>query len=278
MCRRVTSTITAALDGVTAQVVLTVTPVLRSLVVTPGGPTVPMGESEGFTATGTFADNSTENLTTDVTWASANTATATISNAAGSTGLASALAIGTSSVSATFEGVTSSTSLTVSPAVLTSISVSPANPTVIQGQTDQFIASGIYSDKSTQDLTGLVTWSSATGSVATVSSTGLASGIAQGKSTISASYQGITGSAPLAGEPTACHIDQRRTDRHKAEGNEGCRHLQRQPPRRLAKERKLYSFVVAGKKGVFTAAKGTVIRVGKCNTPMPAQTRWSSPR
>ena len=98
------STITAALDGVTAQVVLTVTPVLRSLVVTPADPTVPMGESEGFTATGTFADNSTENLTTDVTWASANTATATISNAAGSTGLASALAIGTSSVSADLRG------------------------------------------------------------------------------------------------------------------------------------------------------------------------------
>ena len=188
-----TSTISAALDGITGTAVLTVTPALKSLAITPAAPTVPKGESEGFTATGTFADNSTENLTDDVTWASANTATATISNAAGSIGVASALAIGNSSISATFEGVTSSTSLTVSPAVLTSISVSPANPTVIQGQTDQFTASGIYSDSSTQDLTGLVSWSSATGSVATCPRPASRAGLRRGTSTISASYQGITG-------------------------------------------------------------------------------------
>ena len=119
-----TSTISATLDGVTGKVLLSVTPVLKSLAVTPAAPTVPKGESEGFTATGTFADNSTENLTNDVTWSSANTAIAAISNVTGSSGLASALATGTSSISASFEGVTGSMILTVSPAVLTSISVS----------------------------------------------------------------------------------------------------------------------------------------------------------
>ncbi len=187
-------TISAAFDGITGSTGLTVTAAtLQSIAVTPANPSVPKGETEQFTATGTFSDNSTENLTSQVTWASATTSVATI-NAAG---LATGLGTGTSTISATLNGTAGSTALTVTAAVLQSIAVTPANPSVPKGETEQFTATGTFSDSSTQDLTSQVTWASATTSVATINATGLASGVATGTSTISATLDGITGSTVL---------------------------------------------------------------------------------
>ncbi|MDP9263853.1 MAG: GDSL-type esterase/lipase family protein [Acidobacteriota bacterium] len=47
-------------------------------------------------------------------------------------------------------------------APLVSIQVTPANPCVPQGGTQQFTARGTYADRSTQDLTSAVTWTSST--------------------------------------------------------------------------------------------------------------------
>ena len=91
-----TSSISAAFAGITGTTILTVTPAaLLSIAVTPAGPSVAAGGTKQFTATGTYTDNSTQNLTNQVTWASAATTVATISNAAGSQGLATSLAPGT---------------------------------------------------------------------------------------------------------------------------------------------------------------------------------------
>jgi hypothetical protein len=258
-----TSTISAWGGGVTGQVVLSVTPILKSLVVTPADPSVPKGESEGFTATGTFADNSTENLTSDVVWASANTATATISNKAGSLGVASALATGTSSISASFEGVTSASLLTVSPPVLESISVSPTSPTVIDGATDQFAASGLYSDNSTQNLTTLVTWNSTAPLVATVSSAGLATGVAPGKSTISATYQGITGSNALTVSPPLVTLTSVDPIVNRRKVTKVVVTFSGSLEAALAQEAALYQFKIAAKNGLFTSRSATTIRVRK---------------
>src|SRR5215469_14667489 len=66
-----------------------------SLAVTPSNFTAPTGQNVQFTATGTFSNGTSQNLTTSATWSSSNTAVATISNAAGSQGLASTLVAGT---------------------------------------------------------------------------------------------------------------------------------------------------------------------------------------
>ena len=50
---------------------------------------------------------------------------------------------------------------------LQSIAVTPANPSIAAGTTQQFSATGTYSDASTADLTGSVTWSSGTSATAT---------------------------------------------------------------------------------------------------------------
>ena len=174
-----------------------IAPVLQSIAVTPADPSVPKGETQPFTATGTLSDNSTEDITGQVTWASATTSVATITAA----GLATAAGPGTSNISATMGGISGSTALTVTAPVLQSIVVTPADPSVPKGETEPFKATGTLSDGTSEDLTGQVTWASATTSVATITGGGLAAAITEGTSSISATMGGISGSTVLTVSP-----------------------------------------------------------------------------
>jgi hypothetical protein len=192
-----TTSISATIGVVSGSSSFSVTPaVLVSITVTPGNPPVSLGLHQQFTATGTYTDSSTQNLTTTVTWASATTSVATISNAAGSNGFATTAAIGTSLITATLGSISGSTTLTVTGAVLVSIAVTPTNPGIPKGLTQQFAAMGTFTDSTTQDLTTTATWFSATGSVASISNAGLTKGKATalnlGTSSITAVSSGIT--------------------------------------------------------------------------------------
>ena len=144
----------AVSDGVTGSTTLTVTDAtLESIEVSPATPSIANGLTQQFTATGLYSDGSTQDLTAQVTWASSDTAVATVSNAAGSNGLATTASLGNTTVSATSGEVSGSTTLTVTDATLVSIEVLPATPSIANGLTQQFTATGHYSDGSTQDLT-----------------------------------------------------------------------------------------------------------------------------
>ena len=203
-----TSVISATLTGVTGSTLLTVTAAtLTQIQVTPSNPAIAKGSSVSFIATGIYSDTSTQDVTTAVTWDSATTTVATISNATGSQGVASTgptTTTGTSVISASLSGITGSTLLKVTAATLVSIGVAPITPTISKGTAQQFSATGTYSDTTTQDLTAAVTWASGTPTVATISnapgSQGLASTSAStvtGTTTISATLTGITGSTVL---------------------------------------------------------------------------------
>ena len=196
------TTVSASSGGVTGDTTLTVTDAtLVSIEVSPAAPSIANGQTQQFTATGLYTDNSTEDLTAQAIWASSDIAVATISNAAGSNGLATAVALGTPTVYATSGGVTGETTLTVTDATLVSIEVSPAAPSIANGQTQQFTATGLYTDNSTEDLTTQVTWASSDGAVATVSnapgSNGLATTAGLGSTTVSASSGGVSGETTL---------------------------------------------------------------------------------
>jgi uncharacterized repeat protein (TIGR01451 family) len=96
-------------------------------------------------------------------------------------------------------------------AVLQSIKVSPSIPSIVIGGTQQFTATGTYSDTSTQNLTTQVAWSSSKTSVATITSGaagGLATGAGIGSSTISAALNSISGSATLTVTGSPCDLNQ----------------------------------------------------------------------
>jgi hypothetical protein len=82
-------------------------------------------------------------------------------------------------------------------ATLSSMSVTPVGSSISAGSTQQFAATGSYSNGSTQDLTSQVTWASSDNSVATVTSAGLATGVGPGSTTISATLGGIAGNTEL---------------------------------------------------------------------------------
>jgi trimeric autotransporter adhesin len=200
------TTITAASGAVFGSTTLTVTPAtLVSIAVTPQNSSIANGTTQQFIATGTYTDQSTQNLTTAVTWSSTNAALAAVSNAAGSNGLATALAQGSVTIAATLGSVSGSTGLTVTAATLTSIAVIPATPSIASGTNQQFAASGTYTDGSTQPLTTAVTWSSSNTAVATISnasgSNGLASSVGQGSTTVTATLGGVSGSTLLTVTP-----------------------------------------------------------------------------
>src|SRR5579859_51112 len=189
-----TTTITATSGTISGSTTLTVTaPVLQSIAVTPANPSVALGLTQQFTATGTYSDNSQQNLTSTVTWSSSPSTVATIN----SSGLASTSAQGTTTIKATSGAISGSTTLTVTAPVLQSIAVTPANPSVALGLTQQFTATGTYSDNSQQNLTSTVTWSSSLSTIATINSSGLASTVAQGTTTITATSGTISGSTTL---------------------------------------------------------------------------------
>jgi uncharacterized protein YjdB len=77
---------------------------------------------------------------------------------------------------------------------LNSISITPSNPSIAVDATEQFTATGNYSDGSTMNLSSSVTWASSNQAVATVSQTGAATGVGTGSATITASISGVTGS------------------------------------------------------------------------------------
>jgi hypothetical protein len=80
---------------------------------------------------------------------------------------------------------------------LSSIQVTPANPSISPSATQQFIATGSYSDNSSKDISTSVTWNSNNSGVATINNTGLATAAGAGSTTITASSGNVSGSTLL---------------------------------------------------------------------------------
>ena len=116
-------------------------------------------------------------------------------------GLSTGLSAGVTTISATWSGVTGTTTLTITSATLVTIQVTPFAPTLPVGFATSFVATGIYSDNSTQDLTGLSTWQSTSPAIAAVSTAAPTKGrvqpLAGGTTSVTATYQGVTGSATV---------------------------------------------------------------------------------
>jgi uncharacterized repeat protein (TIGR01451 family) len=76
--------------------------------------------------------------------------------------------------------------------VLSSIAVNAGSSSLTYGSTEQFTATGTYSDNSTADLTSLVTWGSSATGIATISGGGRATPVAAGQTNVTATFSGVT--------------------------------------------------------------------------------------
>ncbi len=125
-------------------------------------------------------------------WATSNTAVATV-DAAGSV---TAVAPGSATLTATAEGKSNSATITVTLTPVANVTVTPPVLSMSPGETTSFTA--VARDSAGNVLTGrLVTWSSSNNGVASVSSAGKVTGIADGTATITANIGGVAGSATL---------------------------------------------------------------------------------
>jgi trimeric autotransporter adhesin len=165
-----------------------VDPTLSSVTVTPSTPSVAVDSSKQMTATGTYNDGSTKNITGSVTWSSDDTTVATVSDG----GSVSGISPGKVSVTATSGTISGSTSVTVMVANLRSIAISPTSASIGSDQTEQFTAIGTLDDGTTVDITDAVTWKSSKTSVATINSGGLATAQGTGTTNITATSGSIT--------------------------------------------------------------------------------------
>jgi uncharacterized protein YjdB len=112
------------------------------------------------------------------------------------------VAAGSTSITASSGGVVSTPAAALAvtaaaPPVLQSITVSPTSASISVGATQQFTATGHYSNGTTQTLTSGVTWNSSSTTYATISATGLATGVAAGSTNITATVGSVT-SSPAA--------------------------------------------------------------------------------
>jgi uncharacterized protein YjdB len=203
---------------------------VSSITVSPTAQSVAVGQTAQFTASGTVLHGThpptTQDETSSVTWSSSAPAIATVN----AEGLATAVAAGTATITATVPGGS------VTPAVgtitvtgsgggqtvsgdVTAITVIPGTQAVASaGNTTQFFAIGTTSTGVTENLSGLVAWSSSSTNIVTInSSTGFATGAAPGTATITALFTNpdktvaagtatFTVQGPIAEEVTALTV------------------------------------------------------------------------
>lgn len=165
-----------------------VNPNLTTVTVGPATPSIQQGGTFQMTATGTFDDGSQKTLTGNVLWSSSDSTIATVSNS----GVVSGVSAGSATITATSGTVSGSTSVTITLANLVSIAISPTNPSISNGSTQQFKATGTVQGGSTVDISNSVTWLSSVTTVAQISSGGLATAEGAGQTTITASSGNIT--------------------------------------------------------------------------------------
>ena len=186
------ATVTAACEGQSGTVAITVTVMpVASVAVSPAAASVTPGQAVQLTATPKDA-NGTPLTGRTVTWATSNAAVASVSG----NGLVTGGASGTATITASSEGQNGTAAITVTNVPVASVAVTPATASVQVGQTVQLTATP--QDASGSPLAGrVVTWASSAPGIATVSASGLVTGVAAGTATLTATSEGKSGTATV---------------------------------------------------------------------------------
>jgi hypothetical protein len=188
---------------------------LVSIAITPATQTVGLATSQPLTATGTFSDATTQDLSGQVMWSTltAHSRVARVS----AMGVVTGLGLGGETITATdpFSNISNSAGITVDDSSVASVEVVPvamvklaqalsAAPIVANGTAQQMRAIATLKDGSTVDVTGIqgVAWSSTDPAVATIiPATGLMTTAGSGSTNIMAAVGSEQGGTPLTVVP-----------------------------------------------------------------------------
>ncbi len=83
------------------------------------------------------------------------------------------------------------------PTAITVTAIAVSGTTPPRGGTSQFTATATMSDSTTQNVTSLASWQSSNTAFATVSASGVVTGVATGTAIIQATYQSVVGSETI---------------------------------------------------------------------------------
>ena len=186
------ATITATSEGQSGTSAITVTVVpVASVTIAPTVATLRVGTKVQLTAT---TKDSAGNILTGrtVTWSSNAATVASVS----ATGLVTGVAVGSASMTATSEGKSATATITVTLVPVASVAVTPASVSLLVNATQQL--SAVTKDSAGNVLTGRsVTWASNATGVASVSASGLVTGVAAGSATVTATSEGQSGTTTV---------------------------------------------------------------------------------
>jgi uncharacterized protein YjdB len=175
-------------------------PTVNTVVVTPPTGSVEVGQVLPLTAQA--RDASGNALARTFTWSSSNPGVASVSADGVVTGVAPG---GPVVISATTDGRTGTSAITITPIRVATVAVTLASGMVIQGRTTQ--ATAVARDARGAAVTDRqVAWTSSNAAVATVSATGLVTGVSAGSASITGTVDGIAGTASLTVSPNPCSV------------------------------------------------------------------------
>lgn len=187
--------VTAKYQGKQAQATLVVSaPVITRLVVIPTTNTLPVGSSASYQAIAYDSTGKDYEVSNTADWRVVNQTIAHVDNTEQKGGFVTALSIGTSQIVVSFSGMTETVNVIVTPAKLTSLTISPTDITIIDGNTQTYVATAHFTDATNLVVTKESSWLSTQPLVASISSNGSAIAVTKepGVTNIQATYLGMT--------------------------------------------------------------------------------------
>lgn len=174
-------------------------PGVVALDLSPATATLARQTSQRFVVTGVYADGTTQDLTAVAELSSSSPTVAAVRQP----GLVHGVGPGQATLTASVAGATARAEVTVTNAALRSLQITQPSATLARDTAEQLVATGVFDDGTTQDLSDQVTWSSSTPALS-VDAEGLATASSPAPSVrVTATFLGVTGSTTLEVTPAS---------------------------------------------------------------------------
>jgi len=171
---------------------------LQSIFISANLTTIPKELQQQLQAIGTFSDDTTADITLQVTWQSDDASLASVDNTL-FPGLLQTNSPGDTIITASLNNITSEVPISITDETISQITVSVEQSNLNIKTSTQATASALFSDDNTIDMTRWVNWTSSAPNIASASNSILTKGFisthAEGHMTISASLNNISSQA-----------------------------------------------------------------------------------